>query len=472
MKRINNIAIAAALLLLSTAASAQSFRSGYFLDNYVYGYRINPAQINRKSFFAVGLGNFDLQNNSSFGVASMLFPTENGVVTGFNKAVSADTFLGGIPDGARVSLNENINILSVGTAKKKSMHTFEINVRALGSVALPYDLFAFLKLGGDKPYDISGINVSASAIGDVSYGFSRKIGNFMNIGARFHFLVGVADASIYTANSSITMGSSETELKSEIRLQTSGLPSISTDQDGHLDFNSLALKGPYIGGFGGGLDLGVELHPLKGMDIMASVTEFGVISRNNTTNLKADTVVKYSGGDIKYEDGTVEADFKAVLDELTKAIVFQDGEAGRRMDVLPFNAQLGLRYKLPFAKAISFGALGTYHSDKVVPWYEVRGGMTLSAGYFLSLSGNVGYGTFGPTAGGALNIQLGPFNLLAGAETFLEKELGKINGIPVPLHSFPLNAHVGLTMTFGGPAHAEKVAERAAAKAAAKAEKQ
>ena len=92
MKKISiAIVLVAALSLLSlTKASAQSFRSGYFLDNYVYGYRLNPAQIGPRSFFALGLGSIDLQNNLNIGMASLLFPTENGMVTGFNKAVSAE----------------------------------------------------------------------------------------------------------------------------------------------------------------------------------------------------------------------------------------------------------------------------------------------------------------------------------------------------------------------------------------------
>ena len=89
MKRI--IITISAALLLCAGASAQSFRSGYFLDrNYTYGYRINPAQINRKSFMALGLGNIDLQNSCNIGISNLLFPTETGLVTGFNKAVSAD----------------------------------------------------------------------------------------------------------------------------------------------------------------------------------------------------------------------------------------------------------------------------------------------------------------------------------------------------------------------------------------------
>ncbi|MBR6458006.1 MAG: hypothetical protein IKS71_05360 [Bacteroidales bacterium] len=459
MKKINiAIVLVAALSLLSlTKASAQSFRSGYFLDNYVYGYRINPAQIGPRSFFALGLGSIDLQNNLNIGMGSLLFPTENGMVTGFNKAVSADDFLGGIPNGVRLSLDENINILSFGIAKENRMSTFEINFRTMVGLALPHDLFAFLKLGGDQPYDISGLGANVGVIADVAYGFAHKVGDNLTIGGRLHFLAGVADAKLYTANSNITMGSTA-ELNTEIHLETSGIASIGIDSEGNIDPNSLALTGPYVGGYGGGLDLGIEFEPFDGFTLTASVTDFGILFRNNTTNLAASSKVTYKGADINYqEDGSVKADFDAVLEELRQAIVFQEvaGEA-QRMDILPFNAQAGLRYKLPFFKPLSFGVLGTWHYDTIAPWYEARGGVTLTPFRLISISANAGYGSLGgPVCGGALDLHLGPLNILAGFDTFLgdmglitDVQIPPYNGIPIPLHGFNLNAHVGVGLTF------------------------
>ena len=459
MKKISiAIVLVAALSLLSlTKASAQSFRSGYFLDNYVYGYRLNPAQIGPRSFFALGLGSIDLQNNLNIGMASLLFPTENGMVTGFNKAVSAEQFLSGIPNGVRLSLDEDINILSFGIAKENRMSTFEINLRTRVGLALPHDLFAFLKVGGDQPYDISGLGVNAEVIADVAYGFAHTIGDNLTIGGRLHFLAGVADVKAYTANSSITMGSTA-ELNTEIHLETSGIASIGIDDKGNIDPNSIQMNGDYVGGYGGGLDLGIEYEPFDGFTLTASVTDFGVMFRKNTTNLAASSKVTYKGADINYqEDGSVKADFDQVLEELRQAIVFKEvaGEP-QRVDVLPFNAAVGLRYKMPFFEPLSVGALGTWHFDSIAPWYEARGGLTFTPWRLISISANAGYGSIGgPVCGGALDLHLGPLNILAGFDTFLG-EIGLIkdvpippyNGIPIPLHGFDLNVHVGVGLTF------------------------
>lgn len=436
-----------AALLLSAGASAQSFRSGYFLDNYVYGYRINPAQINKKSFLGLGLGNIDLQNNSNIGEASLLFPRNGELVTGFNKAVSADEFLGGLPDQIAFSFDESINLLSFGVAREKTMHTFEFNIRTLASIGLPHEIFEFLKLGGNKTYDISDIRISAGVVGDIAYGYSRQINKYWSVGGRIHLLLGVADVNAYSVDSNISLTAAETDLNSEIHLQTTGLPKLALDEDGNLDPGNTKFSGSPIGGYGAGLDLGIEYRPIDGLSITASVTDLGFISRESTTNLKANGNVSYKGKDITYEDGTIKAEFDDVLDDLKEAIHFTEAPAESRTDLMPFNVALGARYKMPFYKGLSVGVLGTYHSEEIAPWYDIRGGLTFTPGYAMSVTANFGTGTFGPSFGGALNFHLGPFNLLAGVDTFFG-DMGKINGIPVPLEGFQINGHVGLALTF------------------------
>ena len=117
MRRLHLILLTVAILC-SLGASAQSFRSGYFLDNYVYGYRINPAQVNDRLSIGLLIDNFDLQNASSMGVSSFLYPNPDGsnsLVTGLNKAIPTETFLKGLKKHNFISLDENINIFSLDT---------------------------------------------------------------------------------------------------------------------------------------------------------------------------------------------------------------------------------------------------------------------------------------------------------------------------------------------------------------------
>jgi hypothetical protein len=454
MKRIYTLATIAALLLCSAVASAQSFRSGYFLDNYLFGYRINPAQINRKSFISIATGSIDLQNSSNIGVASMLFPTENGMVTGLNSAVSAEDFLGGLPQSTIFAMDESINLLSSGTVRKNRMTTFEINLRARNTIALPRDLFAFLKQGGNQAYDISGLNLSAGVIGDASYGFAFRLSPRVSIGARAHFLLDIADVRAYTENSSITMGDTQTKLESNLHLQTSGIIGLGTDENGNLDMSKFTYKNPPFSSYGGGLDLGIEFKGSQGFRFFAAVTDLGAMAVKNTTDLVANSSITYTGVDVKYEEGTVKADYDAALEKLKEAIIFTDAQSGDRLEILPYNLSAGLRLSL--FNTLSFGALATYHKDAINPWYELRAGAGLNLGYFINAAANVGMGTYGPSLGAAVTMNFLGFNIIAGLDAF-RGEVGTLSGLPVtlpvpvplPLHAFNLNAHVGVALNIG-----------------------
>ncbi|MBO4623976.1 MAG: hypothetical protein J5646_00590 [Bacteroidales bacterium] len=449
MKRIHFFALIAALLL-SAGASAQSFRTGYFLDNYVYGYHINPAQVNQKSFIALGLGNTNLQQTMNYGVANFVFPTANGVVTGFNKAVTAEQFIGAMPERLTLTLDESFNILSFGVAdrKNKAMHTFELNVRALGTIALPRDLFAFLKQGGDRTYDISGINVNMGGLADIAYGYSRHIGSKLTVGGRVHLLLGVANANIYTENSNITVNASQATVNEQVNMQISGILTVGTDENGKVSTKQIGMKGDALGGFGVGLDLGAEYQPIDGLKVMLSITDLGFISWKNSTDLVSSNQITYTGSTITYDESGVKMDgIQGMVDKLKEAMIFKPGNTPNRTSMMPMNIALGARYNMFFYKPLSAGMLGTFHIDGVGSWYDLRAGITFTPAYIFSITGSLGFGTFGGTWGAAMNLHLGPLNLRAGLDSFMGR-IGKVEGIPAPLDNLLLNANMGIGFTF------------------------
>ena len=447
MKKLNIILLAAASLL-SLGASAQSFRSGYFLDNDVYGYRINPAQVNEKSFLSIGLGNIDLQNRANFGVGTFLFPTDNGsIVTGLNKAVSADTFLGGLKENNFLDLDESINILSFGIANGERMHTVELNLRIQGTVNLPYDLFSFAKKGGAGTFNIGGLFANVNTIADLAYGYSMNITDNLSVGGRLHALLGVVNVNLNTNGSALTLSDSRITVNPDVDLLVSGPLSVSTDADGSIDLNSIAADTKQIvGGFGASLDLGVEYKSDFGLDAMISVTDLGIMSWKNTIAANAAGAFDYSGGNISFDGGEMKTDFEQILD-VSKIFSFNVTQGPSSISMLPFNIAAGARYFMPFYDKLSVGALATYHNARYASWFDARVGATISPLRLVSFSSNIGYGTFGPVWGAALNLNLGPINMIAGLDSFIG-DLGKISNIPVPLGAFTENAHVGISIVF------------------------
>ena len=448
MKKLHIILLTAAVLL-SLGASAQSFRSGYFLDNYTYGYRINPAQVNDRGFFAIGLGNIDLQNCTNLGISKFLFPKQDGtgLVTGLNKSVSADTFLGGLKQNNFVSLDENINILSFGIANGERMHSVELNLRVPITLNLPLDIFAFAKTGGTRDFNIAGIYVDVTALADLSYGYSRYITDNLSVGGRLHLLAGAANVNLSGQNTKISLSESKIAVSPNLDLVTSGILGIEANSTGDgIDPSKIGINtSSPIGGFGGTIDLGVEYKADFGLDAMFSITDLGFISWKNDFAANASGSFEYTGTTIGFEGGTIKTDLADLMD-VSKILSFKAGKGTSSASLMPFDIAAGVRYFMPFYDKLSVGALATYHNAKYASWFDTRVGATITPARILSLSGNIGYGSFGGTWGAGLNLHLGPINLLVGADSFLGR-MGRIANITVPIDPVQVNLHAGLCIT-------------------------
>lgn len=458
MKKLHIILLGAAAML-SIGASAQSFRSGYFLDNYTYGYRINPAQVNDRSFAAIGLGNIDLFNTTNIGVSSILLPNKekDGLVTGFSGQYTADEFLGGLHKDNFLDMNESINLLTIGISNGKRMHTVELNVNSSIRANLPRDLFALAKVGGNHSYDLSNLGLNAAVVADLSYGYSMYITESLSIGARLHLLAGGANVGLSCNGAAISLEGNPS-ISPNLEVVAAGVPQITAEDIQNIIDNpnaayALNTKSP-IGGYGAALDLGAELHLPVGLDAMVSVTNIGAIAwkftgikSSGNINVRTDLLSKIKIGEDTPEIGIDDiVDMSGWKDEAVPA-------GTTRTSMTPFNIAAGARYYMPFYKGLSVGFLGTYHmvpDASYASWYDLRLGATITPARIISATGNIGYGTFGPNFGGALNLHLGPINLHAGLDGYMGK-IGKIKNISFPTGSLMTDVHVGLSLTFGRP---------------------
>lgn len=440
-------------MLLSLGASAQSFRGGYFLDNYVYGYRINPAQVNEKSFFGIGIGDIDLLNNSNMGMSSLLFNRNNSVVTGLHKSVTADEFIGGLSKNGNnfISLDENINILSVGISNGERMHTVELNVRVMNTDNLPTDLFSFIKKGGTGNFSFGGLYVDLSAMADLAYGYSMRISDNLSVGGRAHLLLGLVNVNLSGENTAISLSEQQIKVTPNVDLKASGLLNIGTTADGAIDPSGIGISKNPIGGFGASLDLGVDYKSDFGLEAMFSITDLGLISWKNNFSASSSFEFSFEGlQNVNPLDSEALANqIGSLTDDLVGGIMPKIGQGKSSASFMPFNIAAGARYFMPFYDKLSVGALMTYHNAKYASWFDARLGATVTPINLVSISANAGAGTFGPVCGAALNLHLGPVNLHAGIDGFFGK-YGKISGVPIPLKKFMENVNVGLCFTFGG----------------------
>ena len=191
--------IATVLLLFPSLVSAQSnLRSGYFLDGYIYKYKMNPAMAPERSFFAMPvLGNLGMGVETNFlGISTFLYPTDEGGLTTFlSPRVPNGVFLDKIADNNKLNTNFDLGLIALGFRTGKSFHTLDLSVRVDAGANIPGGLLKYIKAGGSS-WDISNIGMRMSMRAELAYGYSRSIGENLRVGARAKLLLGVMRADV------------------------------------------------------------------------------------------------------------------------------------------------------------------------------------------------------------------------------------------------------------------------------------
>lgn len=456
MIEMKKTALSILFLVLAISASAQVFKTGYFLDNYSYGYRINPSLMPEKSFLGVAVTNVSVSPESNMGAGTLLFPTSDGkLVTGFNSAVSSDDFLGGIYGSGAIGAEASLNVLSVGIRKNRSFGNFEINARAIADAYLPYDLFAAMKIGtSPETYNLSNTSADAKVFLEVAYGKAFMIGDMVTVGVKGKALFGLG---------SITAGASDFDLDlGEDAIRTEGNAFINKSskyidykktEDGCLDIESFEFIPKYFGptGYGLALDLGVTVTPIRNLSVSLGVLDLGGISWNYDMMAESHGGFEYTGDneiDLQNPSESFEG-ISGKLEDLAALSEFKlrDGDV-KKFESLPLTANLGVKYTF-LRDIFSVGMLATHKSGRLFKSNEIRAGISATPIKWFSVAGSFGTGTFGPNMGAGVSINIATFNFHAGVDLYSGK-VGTYNNLPViPIDRFQACANAGLNLTFG-----------------------
>ena len=434
-------------LVCSFAASAQ-IQSTYFLDNYTYSYRHNPANMTDKSFFGLAISNIEVGVGSNVGLSSFLYPAPggNGLVTGFNSSISAEEFLKGIEESNSFLGNLNLNILSLGLRKGNAMTTIELNSRTFMDASIDGDLFRFLKQGSQNtPYDFSSTKVGVKSYVELALGHSRRFGETLSAGIRLKGLMGLAGAYANLQDTKATLSDSQVAVNLKGQAGIAGsLLQFKADADGKISgVESGSGFGP--AGFGAAIDAGVNWKPSENFTVSASVADLGLISWKYSSMAEGNNSVTYNGVDLSGEDAEIDDELDKVMDDFKDLADFRkkSGEESSS-EMLPFRVNASVRYQIPKVKSLSVGALVTYQNS-VVPVLDIRGAVTYTPAKWFSLSGNAGSSTFGAVCGGAINFCTSVFNFFVGFDGYL----GPISSEFIPVNSFNCKLNLGFVVRFG-----------------------
>ncbi len=457
MKRLFCIALIA-LSFCASASAQHNFRTGYFLDGYIYKHKLNPAFASDRGYFAIPVaGQISAGIETNMSLSTFLTPDGSGnLVTFLNPNVKAEDFLKGIQTNNPLNANLDLPVISLGFHAGKSFNTLDLSMKADVRTNIPGSLFSWAKQYDDL-LDMSDFGLNADSRIELAYGYSRQCGEKFRFGFKLKFIVGLIKAS-YTMDQ-LTLSMNEDAWR--VASKGSGYfyapgVGLTTDDAGAItgldipQYQQIINAASKAKNFGGAVDLGVSYDIFPWLTFSASVTDLGVLNWNGISRLEsAERTVEYTGfNSLGQEDADVAAEFENLADELLDVIYPKVVSAdGKFLDKLSMTAHAGLEVRLPFYKRLSVGALGTYRFDGPYSWWEARGSVNWALFRWLSFSGSYAQSTYGSSYGGAINFHPNALNIFVGVDSF--KPALNLSKQYIPIDSFNTTLAVGINFAFG-----------------------
>ncbi len=456
MKKGLYILLAAFMLLPVTVSAQQNLRSGYFLDGYVYKYKMNPAMAPERGFFAMPfLSNLSVGAETTFGLGTFLYPTETGLTTFLSPKVSNKTFLNNIVEKNRANVNLDMTLLAAGFRTGKSFHTIDLSLRTDVGVNVPGTLFEFMKLGNSQSnsWDISNVGVRGTGRLELAYGYSRSfLDDALKVGARAKLLWGVYRLDAAVDKLYLDMAADKWTVDAHGNMMMSAPVSFMVTEDNKVDFLSLntdnLVQNLMTPNLGFAVDLGATYDFLDYFTASFSVLDLGVMSWSNTMLAATpDTSWEFAGFE-SIDMETINDEISGVFKDLAQVFTFEQKESGvKQSGKLAATIHTGIEARMPFYERLSFGMLYTQRLEKAYSWSEGRFAASVAPVNWFSATTNYAISNFGHSWGGALNIHTRGFGFFVGLDSFVP--LFNVSPQFIPIDSINTNLSLGINFTFG-----------------------
>ena len=308
--------LAATLMLLTFASvvSAQSLRGSYFFETSLQRGKLNAAFAPQNNYVSIPLlGSVGSDAYSNVGLGNFIFPSGNAPYTFMHENVSADTFLGKLPEtDPYLRTMTELDLLGGGfRVGERGYVTVALSAAAETETIVPNEFLRFAKTGENGSYP--GPKVNVCSYGILSAGFSYDLGQLvegLRIGGRLKLLGGLLAGQLDL--NQVTL-----------RMQEDNL-SVSTDGGGYLagvEWTDKKFRFPDhkgLNGIGVAVDLGFEYRFkldgfINGVNLSASVNNLGTLSFNkNVSQLTTGSTASFSG----LNGISADYDFKANVDRV------------------------------------------------------------------------------------------------------------------------------------------------------------
>ena len=474
MRKIKySILVLAVCGMWAVGAKAQTAKSFYFLDGGLHNYQLNPAMKAERGFFSSTIGNWSLKTNSNFGLSNFLYPYGDDKLTTFmSSTVSADEFLGSLPQSLQLSTEMGSTLFAAGFRLLGGYTTLGVTMNSATSLNIPRGFFEFAKKGFQEDYySFSDINMRTMNYTAFTLGYSHEIVKGLRVGVNAKYLVGLAYANIHVDKLNVQMNgekwmvethaSAEAALFTEITVEEGPMdelnePSIPMiDALGSLEGNDyktlLSAFKPASSGFA--VDLGVVYDMsavVDGLTLSASLVDLGSIKWNYLTKASLkDSKVEFDGVeeiDPNDFEGSISEELEAIGQDVEEmfAMPYSHGTTSSKTKLNP-TMYLGAEYNMPFYRPLSVAVLYGKRYGDFGGWDEVRGYLNLSPLKWIEFSANAGVSTYGTTWGWMFNFHPKILSFFIGSDYMITKVTPQY----IPVNN--LNGHItfGLNMPLG-----------------------
>lgn len=403
----------------------------------------NPAENASLERGFVRVGEIQSVSRNNVGAASFLFPSGDKLVTGLHSSISDEVFLGGLKPVNSLYSQIDYNLVSYGwKGSARGFHTLEAGARVNYGLSVPKEIFRILKEGtAQSPYDLSTIRAFGNVYGEIAYGYSLPLDDKFSIGGRVKLLVGLNSVDVITRRFNLTTTEEQyiLDLDADIDV-TNRNKKIGTDENGYLDYTSFSGKGKLgtPSGCGVAMDLGLVWKPSDGLTLSAFVMDLGGILwyyGNAGTSSGSYTFegLKELTTD-EMEQDKIMAKLKKAGEEVLAVVKPKAVEGRFKYKSIPLNANVKANYEMPFWKNLSIDASGFYTGyNYCAPYWEARGGLSLSFPGLARLGISAGSGEYGFVYGANGSVEFQSFRLYAAYENGIGGE--------IPYEGTPLKAN-------------------------------
>lgn len=429
MKKIK-VAIATALAFAATTPLMAQNPTSYFIDSAIESKNHNAAFAPDRGYFNIPVvGGMTLSTNGSMAPGDILYSIDDTIYTMFDDEISPEQALAPLNAINTFGTDSRFNILGFGKYRKDmtSFWSFDLSLRNSVNISAPYELFELIKNEPDAGH-ISNTELYVDSYVEAAFGYSTKVTDRINVGARVKFLAGMGNATLninhidYDTNAD---GDMVVSAQGSIDINSNGTTINSENGEFILDDIEPDFLGP--AGYGAAIDLGATYDLTENLQFSLAANDVGFILWNKKSNIR----------------GTLNENYN--LDEDDFELMIEDNGSRGSSKWLQANINAGAEYKL-WGDRVGVGALYSAHLWRSEVQHNLTTALTFTPIRWFTLAASYAVtNNHANAVGFAANLATGFLNLYVATDILTSEKRDRY----IPVDQNIMNVSFGLAVPMG-----------------------